>query len=272
MEDGSLWQFSRFYEDFYDLQVALLKNFPDEAGTRGGGERVIPFLPGPMPYVTDALTEMRQEQLNTYLRQLVALDLRLSRSIFVKGFFSPKQGDFELDPDAPTDYSRYSQASMNSNHGAGVNSSQQAHRQQYGNNNGASQSPNQQYMGMGNSNERQFSYGQGQVPIQPSRLDDMYQDQNELGSSQQSNAPPGSSAAAIKFKLHYEDNIFVVRVPPDITFNQLRYKVLDRCNVQHDVEISYKDEARSGGLVPLLSDRDWMYAVENAEKLGLYVS
>ena len=31
LEDGTHWELSRTYQDFYDFQIALLKDFPEEA-------------------------------------------------------------------------------------------------------------------------------------------------------------------------------------------------------------------------------------------------
>ena len=244
---------------------------------------MIPYLPGPMPYVTDALTKMRQGQLNEYLLQLLVLDPRVSHSVYVKGFFSPREGDFELDPDAPTDFNRYSQQSMGSNHvEREFQSSQPTQHVHVDRDAGSSRQQQQQEQyqtnGNGNMDERRFSYSQHQsatVGVAGSQQIGIngYHDPQELSSSQQSLLQNGSQAAAIKFKVHFEDNIYVVRVPPEINFIQLKKKVLDRCNVQHDIEINYRDEARAGaGLVPMVSERDWTYAVQNTEKLGLYVS
>ncbi|UKZ79988.1 hypothetical protein TrVFT333_007752 [Trichoderma virens FT-333] len=47
LEDGRHWELSRYYEDFYDFQIALLTEFPAEAGNTGTQKRTLPYMPGP---------------------------------------------------------------------------------------------------------------------------------------------------------------------------------------------------------------------------------
>lgn len=59
MEDGRCWELSRYYHDFYDFQIALLTQFEEEAGNRGK-PRTLPFMPGPVTHVTDAISNGRR--------------------------------------------------------------------------------------------------------------------------------------------------------------------------------------------------------------------
>jgi bud emergence protein 1 len=72
----------RLYEDFYNFQITLLDLFPKEAG-RGGSrdsyqsgtapaERILPYMPGPLEQVDVDITNTRREDLDTYLRELLA--------------------------------------------------------------------------------------------------------------------------------------------------------------------------------------------------------
>ena len=54
LEDGSHWELSRIYRKFYDLQVALLQQFPKESVTPQRGKYLLYFIPVRVKYVTDA--------------------------------------------------------------------------------------------------------------------------------------------------------------------------------------------------------------------------
>ena len=97
LEDGHLWELRRFYESFYDLQVALLEKFPYEAGMKGPG-RTIPYMPGPVTHVTDVISNERRESLDNYIKALLTLPPLISKCRLVQKFFTPLQGDLKLDP------------------------------------------------------------------------------------------------------------------------------------------------------------------------------
>jgi bud emergence protein 1 len=100
----------RPYSDFYDLQVNLLDTFPVEAGkTARAGEqatRILPYMPGPAQEVDDKVTNVRREELDTYLHQLCALWEHGAEAILrhqlIRDFFTPKSGDGEEDVEPTT--------------------------------------------------------------------------------------------------------------------------------------------------------------------------
>ncbi|KAK9458387.1 hypothetical protein V1511DRAFT_454664, partial [Dipodascopsis uninucleata] len=94
MEDGTYRNLCRFYEDFYDFQIRLLDEFPEEAG-RTGRQRILPFIPGPVTYVNDSISSQRRANLDEYVRKLVALPPYISRSALVKSLFVLRDGDVE---------------------------------------------------------------------------------------------------------------------------------------------------------------------------------
>ncbi len=114
MEDGRWWELYRIYQKFYDFQIALLQQFPQEATTPQGGKRLLPFMPGPVTYVTDAISNGRRESLNQYVKELLALPSYISKCDLVKELFSPRDGDYELDPDRVAENFRHSTASQQS--------------------------------------------------------------------------------------------------------------------------------------------------------------
>jgi bud emergence protein 1 len=101
LEDGRHYELSRYYEDFYDFQIALLTEFPAEAGNTGEQKRTLPYMPGPVNYVTDAITEGRQHNLDAYVKNLLTQPSYISRCTLVMQFFAPREGDYEIDPNAP---------------------------------------------------------------------------------------------------------------------------------------------------------------------------
>jgi hypothetical protein len=98
LSDGRRWELSRYYEDFYDFQIFLLEKFPSEAGNTGTQKRIIPYMPGPVNYVTDRITEGRRENLESYVKGLLRLPRYISQCQLVKEFFAPRVGDNEFTP------------------------------------------------------------------------------------------------------------------------------------------------------------------------------
>ncbi|KAG6083196.1 hypothetical protein E4U15_002065 [Claviceps sp. LM218 group G6] len=103
LEDGRHWQLLRYYEDFYDFQIALLTEFPSEAGNAGNQKRTLPYMPGPVSYVTRDITEGRLHNLDAYVKNLLGQPEYISRCNLVKQFFAPREGDCEVDPKAIVD-------------------------------------------------------------------------------------------------------------------------------------------------------------------------
>jgi bud emergence protein 1 len=114
LEDGRHWELSRYYEDFYDFQIHLLTEFPVEAGNADKDKkRTLPYMPGPVSYVTDAITEGRLHNLDAYVKNLLAQPTYISKCNLVRQFFAPREGDYEIDPNSAEDY-RWSGGSAHS--------------------------------------------------------------------------------------------------------------------------------------------------------------
>ncbi|KAF2495122.1 hypothetical protein BU16DRAFT_527008 [Lophium mytilinum] len=97
MEDGRCWELQRLYQDFYDLQIQLIASFPVEAGTSGNAERTLPYMLGPVKYVTDVITQARRSNLDGYVKNLLELPPHISQGTLVKTFFTAREGDHEID-------------------------------------------------------------------------------------------------------------------------------------------------------------------------------
>ncbi|KAI9146034.1 Phox homologous domain-containing protein, partial [Paraphysoderma sedebokerense] len=82
----------RTYDEFYDLQLTLLSQFPKESG-RTGEPRIIPFMPGLVEDVTEAVTAQRRIDLDAYLKDLIKLPSHIAESTPVLDFFRIRTGD-----------------------------------------------------------------------------------------------------------------------------------------------------------------------------------
>ncbi|MCJ1249146.1 bud emergence protein 1 [Trapelia coarctata] len=291
MEDGSHWELSRYYQNFYDFQIALLQDFPKEAATDGGGTRILPFMPGPVTYVTDAISNGRRESLNEYVKKLLALPPYISKCHLVRQLFAPREGDFELDPRAMGEDYRLSGASQqsSSNNPISRTASRQSSQGQIngGNNPYGGMPPPQQR----NNHQRNQPLtagangpgpnGVGQPPFRSDPQQQMHRQPSSLtqasaNSNPTSGAPANvsttnvSASGALKIKVFFEDDLIAIRVPADIAFEQLKDKLRERLKVRDEIVIQYKDEP-TNGYVELLSDRDLDVALQRNAKLTLYV-
>jgi len=257
LEDGRTWELSRYYEDFYDFQIALLTEFPVEAGTTGDKQRTLPYMPGPVNYVTDAITEGRRHNLDAYVKNLLAQPAYISRCNLVKQFFAPREGDYEIDPNTFGDEYRLSGGSQRSSTDSPADGASRQSSRQNLNGNGYSglSAPTRQMMG---------SNGQPQMTRQPS----------SLSQPSQTSLSPGiqQAGAQMKVKLSYNGDIIAIKVPSDIAFRGLYDRVLERLRIPQGepVQLFYKDEG-SGEKPQLMNDSQLDTALERNEKLLIYV-
>lgn len=269
LEDGRHWELSRYYEDFYDFQIALLTEFPAEAGNTGQQKRTLPYMPGPVNYVTDAITEGRKHNLDAYVKNLLTQPPYISRCTLVKQFFAPREGDYEIDPNAANEEYRLSGGSQPSSTDSPTNgASRQSSRNNLngGNSNGyagLSAAPSHQ------RGQQSLSGQPGLMPQGPTR-----QNSSLSQPSNQSLSPGvnGQQQSAMKVKIYFGDDLIAIRVPTDIQFQQLYEKIRDRLKIPPGEEIAlyYKDES-SGERPGLLSDNDLDMALNRNDKLIIYV-
>jgi hypothetical protein len=59
-------------------------------------------MPGPVSYTTAAITEGRMHNLNAYIQNLLKQPAYISSCNFVKQFFAPREGDYEIGPEEVT--------------------------------------------------------------------------------------------------------------------------------------------------------------------------
>lgn len=253
LEDGRHWELSRYYEDFYDFQIALLTEFPAEAGNTGTQKRTLPYMPGPVNYVTDAITEGRLHNLDAYVKNLLNQPAYISRCNLVKQFFAPREGDYEIDPNTAGEEYRLSGASQQSSQDTPLDGMSQQSSKNNLNGNG--------YGGLSAAPAQRGPNGSAR---QSSSVSQPSQNSLSPGLNQQQ--------AAMKIKLSFNGDLIAIRVPADIQFRDLYEKIRDRLKVPSgdSIDISYKDE-RSGDKLPMISNNDLDTALERNEKLLLYV-
>ncbi|KAI5866695.1 scd2/ral3 [Durotheca rogersii] len=250
LEDGRHWELSRYYEDFYDFQIALLTDFPAEAGNTGTQQRTLPYMPGPVNYVTDAITEGRLHNLDAYVKNLLGQPAYISKCNLVKQFFAPREGDYEIDPPSAGDEYRLSGGSRSSMDSPRDGNSRQSSKN--------------------NLNGNGYS-GLSAAPRQPQ----MTRQTSSLSQPSQTSLSPGMgqpAPSAFKVKLFFNDDTFLIRVPSDTDFQQLYEKIRERTKVPsgEQIQLFYRDE-QSGDKLSLLSNNDLDYALGHNEKLVIFV-
>jgi bud emergence protein 1 len=262
MEDGRWWELQRLYQDFYDLQINLITEFPREAGNVKGVERSLPYMPGPVTYVTDNISNGRRANLDEYIRSLLKLGAHIVKGFRVRKFFSPREGDYEIDPTVSDPY-RISTGSMDPGNTITPQSS------------------------------GTFSAGYGSTAINPSARTSQtltpsnfpsYQQggghQRNLSTGTAAHVPgPGGAGGAMKIKVWFgPDNCVVIRMPQNFRYGDLIKKLGERRALEpgfegeRDVELDvlYREEG-DGKLYRLQGDEDLLGVVERNAKLTLEV-
>ncbi|KAI9891267.1 MAG: bud emergence protein 1 [Vezdaea aestivalis] len=263
MDDGKQWELARYYQDFYDFQIKLLTAFPTEAGNAGKA-RTLPFMPGPVTYVTDAISHGRRQNLDEYIRKLLAMPAPVSKCTLVRQLFSPRDGDLEIETlSAGQNSYRDSAAS----HGSSTEFAEDVSRQSSRNDlhaNGLQPAParssNQVHNGQGPG-----SHYRTQSDLQPPGM------RSQSSNLTQGSGGSGAAAGLLKIKIYFEDDIIAIRVPHDISWPQLKEKLMTRFGLNHDFSVQYKDEM-SGAQVSLMSNDDLSFAKERNSKLTVYIN
>lgn len=281
MEDGRWWELSRYYADFYDFQIALLEAFPAEAGNVDGKPRTLPYMPGPVAHVTDAISNGRRENLDHYIKQIVAMPPHISRGTLVRKLFQPKPGqDFEIDPNAIGDDFRLSGQSMSPLHAqaqarqsTGADSHRSATSGGY-----TSSVPLPRPTTGRNSSQANTRPPNGAALaglMQPAALHSQTSNLTTTSTGSGSNTKPPNTnptTASLRVKVEFQEEIVAIRVPQDITFDALKDKITERLKIDKSVpiEVKYRDD-QAGTTARLASDSDLDAAIQRSANLRLVV-
>jgi bud emergence protein 1 len=350
----------RTYDHFYRFQIDLLDTFPAEAGRINPANpsappprRILPYMPGPLDEVDDAITHDRRSELDAYIRFLIALhriraDYVLS-SPLVRSFFYAGKSDgnspiarevaereleaernqeplvdledsmdnLGLGGDGDNDH-RASGGSHQRHHSRSASQQQQLQRgpsqtlsQSAGSSHGggghgrtasplppidtnirraphsassnglASQRPpSNDYASGGLPSAVSSSWGSnaggngvlgsGLSPMTPGPLT-----AGSTGSGSGGHHGGGPAAAYKKIKIYDSstDDVMAIRVPPNVTFDQLSQKVQDRLGGGRRV-LSFRDSVGSGKGANrgIEDDRDLLDWMSRTDKLVLCVA
>jgi len=262
MEDGRWWELSRYYADFYDFQIALLEMFPEEAGNTGK-PRTLPFMPGPVAHVTDAISNGRRQNLDEYMKKIVGMPPHISRSMLVRNLFKPKPGqDFEIDPSALGEDYRLSGGSQQSMQPVSRVSSNQIGT---GNAYGGMPPPS----GRVSQQQRQMPMSAGGGMDRPPYLHS--QASNLTQASTSSSMKANNAGGGMKVKVFFQDDIIAIRVPQDVSFSALKERLMERLKVNENILVQYKDEP-TNSFIDLENDDNLDVALQRNPKLTLYVA
>lgn len=217
-------------------------------------------MPGPVNYVTDAITEGRLHNLDAYVKNLLAQPEYISRCNLVKQFFAPREGDYEVDISGQEEGDGDDYRLSNGSHMSSAESPR----------GGGSRQSSQQNLNGGNSYPAPATRQPGSGGGQPL----MARQASSLSQPSQSSLSPGiqQAGAAMKVKLSYNGELIAIRVPADIDFRELYQRIVERLKIPpgEELALSYRDD-KTGNKVPLLSDNDLDFALQHNEKLLIYV-
>lgn len=269
MEDGRHWELQRLYQDFYDLQIQLIATYPHEAGTSGSGERTLPFMPGPVTYVTDNISNGRRANLDEYIKNLLKLGPHITSGPLVKGFFAPRQGDYEIDPDvvAAEEYRLSQQSQQSADPSEGTSRQSSADQLQ-------ATTPVTPYSTASSYAHQRGHSSASQVYSSSLNPPPMNHQHSSASTATSTNTGTGS---ALKIKVWFEeDQCVVIRMPMSLRFVDLYNKLVDRRKLERpdepeeELTVEYKDE-QDNYYYPIENDEDLAIAVERNPKLTLTV-
>lgn len=295
-EDGRAFALKRFYKEFYELQLHLTEQFPDEAG-KHGGQRTLPTIPGPFPNASVNIQKQRIPHLDSYVRTLLRLPRNIHASHPVKLFFSPRpESDEEIAPFDPSAAQRDSAISSQSSQTDGYSHSN--HQSQTTQSSGPfsspqRQQPQQSYRPQSPQGHPQPNHYRSPSDLRapngnanglPYQVHRNYSamtagSQTSLASAQQP-AYAGAPATISKVKVFLGENCILLRLPSTFTFQDLMSKVKERWLLEpgnenvhpDDVELGldYRDE-QSQQRYPLRDDHELGIARGRNDKLTLWV-
>jgi bud emergence protein 1 len=267
MEDGRHRNLCRYYEDFYNFQITLLATFPVESGTTGR-DRILPFIPGPTQYVTDAIADERKEDLDLYVRELCLLPAHIKNHEHVKSFFAPREGDVESSratnmapqPSMARDPSRSSQTSNR-----GSNQTQQSYDSR-----ASGQIPRSTPLSRVGSSPT--ATNPNPVAMSKNATEPTRKISSSTMSSQHPDHPESSyttrlAQSFIKIKIFFQDDIIVIRTPPDVSYDHLIEKMTERLGKPFR-SVRFRD-SMSGELYDITNDGELSAALQASEKLVL---
>jgi bud emergence protein 1 len=275
----------RLYQDFYDFQIALMDDFPVEAGRVPGDdghtERILPMMPGPTEYEDEVVCAQRVHDLSIYLADLCTLPERIRGCGLMYEFLVPRAGDVVIADGDSRSYDDGAGGAGGSGHGGQVENQygelvQYLDQMEPGNNAaGGPQSAS------GDAVAAQLGRlslnGGSQAHLQQPQQQQRYYDETPQTASSAASSyrlPTGNAhmdAPFIKIKIFHRntDDLIAIRVPPTVTHPALLDKVRERLGreVNH---LQYREEGIGGArFIGLENDEELERWVRSGAKLVL---
>jgi bud emergence protein 1 len=226
----------------------------------------------PVTYVTDNISNGRRANLDEYIKNLLKLGTHITYGPLVKGFFAPRQGDYEIDPDviAAESYRLSQQSAQSSDPSQGTSRQSSADQLQ-------ATTPVTPYSTGSNYPNHQRAQSSASQAYSSNLNPPPMNHQHSSASSATTNTGTGGMSA-LKIKVWFEeDNCVVIRMPISLKFVDLYTKVKERRALEHpeephqDLLVEYRDEIE-GHFYPIENDEDLQIAVERNPKLTLSVT
>ncbi|GMM58704.1 phosphatidylinositol-3-phosphate-binding protein [Maudiozyma humilis] len=229
LASGKLRRLKRSYQDFYDLQVQLLDKYPAESGKlrdKNGQwtKRIVPYIPGPVPYVTETITQKRMDDLDVYVKELIRLPEYIASSPLVNSLFKVRDNAFDREYNASNEGSSRSElADIDETRPESTFTSDSARRPA-----GALSS---RQNSRASSNGRKLSRNDdGTFTGEDMKMYDRLS-KLSLSSSKPKSRPPSVLPPPIKptkIKFYYKDDIFALLLNYDTNFTELHEKIAPR--------------------------------------------
>lgn len=220
LSNGRYRNLCRYYQDFYDFQIKLLEEFPEEAG-RTGKPRTLPFMPGPLTMVNHSISSQRRANLDEYVRKLICMPPHISRSELINQLFALRAGDIEADeptnvmPQPPEEEAPPSSDTV-------------VRQQQY-----QMQLQQQQQEQMQNTNWPSLQPQQYQYQQQASNDRDRSHARASSAEAQQGNQHSASSQEHVKVKVFCGSELIAIRIPASLSFDDLYKRIASRLGIEN---------------------------------------
>lgn len=244
LSTGKMRRLKRSYQDFYDLQVKLLDSFPAESGKLRDAngqwtKRIMPYIPGPVPYVTDTITRKRKEDLNVYVKDLIMLPDYIAHSEMVRYLFGLRNNGFDHEESMP-------QYSVNERDGETA-----------------------VLVGQNGSLSQPRPSEDNTLTGEDLKLYDKLS-QLSLSKSKPQSRPPSILPPALKptkIKFYYKDDIFALMLNSNITFAELRSKIAPRIDVENfNLQVRLPD----AGAEEVTTDAQVAQIIQNRLKISVF--
>ncbi|GAA5854400.1 hypothetical protein JCM8547_001809 [Rhodosporidiobolus lusitaniae] len=295
----------RLYQDFYDFQIALMDEFPVEAGRLPGDdgrtERILPMMPGPTEYEDEVVCAQRVHDLSIYLADLCALPDGIRGSGLMYEFLVPRAGDVEVSPGngplADEASPNPSQGGIENQYGELVDYLDQMDggagagdpRQSAYGQNGEDPADQLARLSMnGRGSEQYDGYQQrhsqrqsGYAAQQQHQRQQHYQDDPYSAPHPAQERPPMGNANLnvpfIKIKIFHRntDDLIAIRVPPTVSHAALLDKVRERLgsevtNLRYRSEVGSESDYGGGGQA-IMAGGARLIGIEDDEDLERWV-